>query len=290
MSNCAAIGVGFIPLIDVGSSPHEGVPLGLYPGGNAIPVAHLDAGLTCADVVTPRKPNGQTHPNGNIGLLSIGPSNTRREFDAFIAQGPAPNPKVVFVNGAQIGIASAEWADPLNLCWTRLDIAVANAGLTNAQVQVVWMKLFTKEPTDPSWPDATDTLQAHLETVCGLLVARFPNLKIAYLSSRVYGGYADGPGNPEPYAYDGAFAVRGLITKQIDGFLPYSGRARVAPWLCWGPYLWADGLTPRSDGLTWDCADFEADGLHTSAAGKTKVATLLRDFLLTHPTSVPWFT
>ena len=45
----------------------------------------------------------------------------------------------------------------------------------------------------------------------------FPNLRIAYLSSRVYGGYATVPLNPEPYAYEGAFAVRWLILDQLAG-------------------------------------------------------------------------
>jgi hypothetical protein len=41
------------------------------------------------------------------------------------------------------------------------------------------------------------------------------NLRVAYLASRIYGGYADGRLNPEPYAYEGEFVVRLLILSQI---------------------------------------------------------------------------
>ncbi|MFQ5699908.1 MAG: hypothetical protein ACE5IL_16720, partial [Myxococcota bacterium] len=55
------------------------------------------------------------------------------------------------------------------------------------------------------------------------------------------------------------------------------------------PYLWADGLTSRSDGLTWSCADLEADGTHPSMTGEQKVGALLLDFMLASPYAVPWF-
>ena len=54
---------------------------------------------------------------------------------------------------------------------------------------------------------------------------------------------------------DSAFSVRWLIQEQIKGSAelnsdPKKGKI-VAPLLLWGPYLWADGITPRkSDGLT----------------------------------------
>jgi hypothetical protein len=67
--------------------------------------------------------------------------------------------------------------------------------------------------------------------------------------------------NPEPYAYDSGLAVKWLIEAQIrqmqtpDGHIDdRAGNLNyhtVAPWLAWGPYLWADGLNPRSDGLVW---------------------------------------
>jgi hypothetical protein len=53
-----------------------------------------------------------------------------------------------------------------------------------------------------------------------------------------------------------------------------------APWLAWGPYLWANETSPREDGLTWQPSDFEADGETLSAQGARKSASLLLRFVL----------
>ena len=104
---------------------------------------------------------------------------------------------------------------------------------------------------------------------------RFPNLRIVFLSSRIYGGYATGRLNPEPYAYESAFAVQGLITRQIKGDAALNpdverGVLR-APVLVWGPYLWADGETLRkADGLVWQRTDFGEDGTHPDDTGTTE--------------------
>lgn len=64
----------------------------------------------------------------------------------------------------------------------------------------------------------------------------------------------------------------------------------VAPWLAWGPYLWADGTAARSDGFTWLCSDLESDYTHPSATGGVvKVARQLLAFFKTDPTATPWF-
>jgi hypothetical protein len=126
------------------------------------------------------------------------------------------------------------------------------------------------------------------------LKAKFPNLRIVYLSSRSYGGYATVPINPEPYAFETAFAVRGLIRDQIDGkgdlnFDPARGPVK-APVLLWGPYLWADGVKGRKAGdLVWTRADFARDGTHMSPSGLKKVAELLLRFFKTDPTAKDWF-
>ncbi|MBX6313478.1 MAG: hypothetical protein IRY99_11265, partial [Isosphaeraceae bacterium] len=133
-----------------------------------------------------------------------------------------------------------------------------------------------------------------LEKDAQIAKERFPNLRIAYLSSRTYGGYASTPLNPEPYAYQSGFAVKWLIEKQIEGapelnYDPERGPVK-APWLSWGPYLWADGVKPRADGLSYIRSDFAGDGTHPAPNGaREKVARLLLDFLKTDPTARPWF-
>ncbi|HCK21291.1 MAG TPA: hypothetical protein DHW15_03775, partial [Bacteroidetes bacterium] len=64
-----------------------------------------------------------------------------------------------------------------------------------------------------------------------------------------------------------------------------------APWLAWAPYYWADGIEPRSDGLIWECSDYEEDGggFHHSESGKLKETDMLFDFLYNHESSSSWF-
>jgi hypothetical protein len=124
--------------------------------------------------------------------------------------------------------------------------------------------------------------------------AHFPNLQIAYLSSRIYGGYALSALNPEPYAYESGLVVRWLIQDQIRGDAALNfdaGRGAVkAPLLLWGPYLWANGTTPRrGDGLVWTRDDLAGDGTHPSASGREKVARMLLGFFKTDPLARPWF-
>jgi hypothetical protein len=143
-------------------------------------------------------------------------------------------------------------------------------------------------------PRHAEALKDNLAVIVRKLKERFPNLKLVYLSSRIYAGYAATPLNPEPYAYESAFAVQRLIRGQIDGEPglnpnPDKGEVR-APLLLWGPYLWADGVKGRkADGLVWKSEDLAGDGTHPSDSGQQKVAELLLKFFKTDPTAKAWF-
>src|SRR5262249_3606312 len=122
----------------------------------------------------------------------------------------------------------------------------------------------------------------------------FPNVRIAYLSSRIYAGYANTKLNPEPYAYEGAFVVRWLIQDQIkgDAELNYDADkgAVKAPLLLWGPYFWADGVKPRkSDGLVWERKDLGTDGTHPTQSGCKKVADQMLKFFKEDALAKSWF-
>jgi hypothetical protein len=147
-------------------------------------------------------------------------------------------------------------------------------------------------PTE-AFPEHVRKFQQNLVDVVHNLHDKFPNLKICYLSSRIYGGWAGSPLNPEPYAYEEGLAVKWLIADQIAGkpelnYDPAKGAVR-APWMAWGPYLWGDGLKAREDGVVWKREHLGPDGTHPSMPGREQVARLLMDFLKKDLTSRPWF-
>jgi hypothetical protein len=223
-------------------------------------------------------------------------SNATQEFSKFkrIADSDsAKSGKLVIVDGAQGGQAMAEWVSPDARPWAIVEQRLAAAGVTAKQVQVAWIKLANKGPRG-DLADHGRKLQRDTQAVIQNARSKFPNLRIAYLSSRIYGGYATGALNPEPYAYESAFAARWLIQDQIKGepalnFDADKGPIN-SPLLLWGPYLWADGTTPRkSDQLVYTRADLAQDGTHPSEAGREKVARLMLDFYKTNPLAKSWF-
>jgi hypothetical protein len=210
---------------------------------------------------------------------------------------------VVIVDGAQGGRVASVWAnddeggrgpDP----WPVLDQRLKQAGVSPGQVQVAWIKHAQNAPhTLAQFPRMihAPSLAANVILTLQRLHQRFPNLRVAYLSSRIYAGYATTPLNPEPYAYEGAFANRWVILAQIKGdpllnFDPARGPV-LAPAVLWGPYLWADGVKPRQgDNLVWLREDLSPqDGTHPSDSGREKVANLLLDFVRNNPLASPWY-
>jgi len=194
------------------------------------------------------------------------------------------------IDCAEGGQSSDRILDPAAAYWSFVSGRLRQSGSAPAQVQAVWLKEAIARPTG-GFPAATDTLKRDLGSIVRLIKQKMPNVQLCYLSSRIYAGYATGVSNlnPEPYAYESAFAVKGLIKIQLAGVDSLSYASGHAPWLAWGPYLWADGLTPRSDGLTWPCEDFNSDGTHPDDAGREVVADRLMSFFSTDSTTVPWF-
>jgi len=297
--------IGLTPLTELGRGTYKGEDGGLYGNGrNSPPAAHLQAALKEAARIIPLDAQGKPSDEGTIVLISVGMSNTSQEFSRFKERAdldPEKSPLLVIVNCAQGGQDASRWAKPVagpgdrSDVWSVLERRLEQAGVTPQQVQVAWIKQALARPDRyGEFPGHTQKLQAELVTALNTLKARCPNLRIAYLSSRIYAGYATTQLNPEPYAYESAFAVRRLIQAQIKGdprlnYLPARGKV-TAPLLLWGPYLWGDGVKPRrDDGLVWKREDLAGDGTHPSNSGRQKVAGLLLDFFKTDPTSRPWF-
>ena len=320
---------GFIPLCDLGERKYKDLDGGLYGDGqNNLPPAHQTLAREALGRIQPLDAGGKPAADGKIVMISIGMSNTTMEFMTFkkLADAdPAKSPQVVIVDTAQGGRTAGSWANSLSgntkrsevplqnerykgtpgenqpdqekfgaghTVWEEADRRIRLAGATPQQVQVVWIKLAGSIKL--GYPEHIQQYQGHLATIVRLAKSRYPNLQIAYLSSRIYAGYATTMLNPEPWSYESAFGVRGLIQKQIEGDPklnadPARGPVK-APVLLWGPYLWADGTRPRIDGLTWERQDLARDGIHPTRTGTRKVGEQLLRFLKTNPLARSWFT
>lgn len=268
---------------------------GLYGNGkNTPPNAHHNSAMAAISRLKPRNNSGDPDEKGTIGFVSISMSNATQEFSMFKQLADADPSKSKFVkiiDCAQGGQAMAEWVDPKAKPWEEAGKRLSAAGVSPNQVQVAWIKLANKGPNG-DLKEHGEKLEKDALAVIQNAKAKFPNLQLAYLSSRIYGGYSTGALNPEPYAYESAFPVRWLIQRQIQGeeSLSFEGTKVLSPVLLWGPYLWADGVNPRqSDKLVYNREDLASDGTHPSQAGRQKVAYVMLEFFKNDPLAKSWF-
>lgn len=295
-----------VALPALGSGNYLGFEGGLYAGGaNTPPSAHDAAGIAAANGVQPLDPSGNPSASGKIVLLSIGMSNTTQEFCSqnglrpcnawtFAGQASADatvdTANLLIVNGARGGQTAESWDAPNDPNYTMvLDSRLGPAGATEAQVQVVWVKVAHAQPTVGLPATTADAygLETDMGEIVRALKVRYPNVKQVFFSSRIYAGHATTALNPEPYAYESGFGVKWVIDAQIvqrgGGAIDAQAgdlKPSAAPWIAWGPYLWDD---------TWPASDFESDGTHPAQAAELKVGTALLTFFKTSPYTECWF-
>jgi hypothetical protein len=285
---------------------YQGQLGGLYSSGNAVPAAHL-ARMPQVDI------------GASFAFVSIGFSNVKMAFCdpaatrdrtvggavgqqkcatwSFVgqAQAVARNPRMVIVNGAQSSQVASAWDDVSDPMWTMLDGELAKCGRAPAQVRVAWMLhanrlIGLKPPTLPTPGCDADNLASSIGRSLRAAKRRYPNLQVVYLSSLhgIAAGSVAPAGGPcdEPYAYEAGFAVRRVVAAQIEQLAglspdPLVGdlSLAVAPWICWGPYLWSTPNTKRADGFTlsWP-QDFKADNSHPTPSGRKKLAAEVLKF------------
>jgi hypothetical protein len=287
---------GLKPLTEMTAKDrYKGEDGGLYGGGrNEPPELHQRAARQALKKIRPLDAHGRPAKKGKIVFISLGMSNTYGEFRLFkevADRDPQKSPDVRIVNCAVGGAGVSSWARPRSGTWQTVAKRLKEANVSAAQVQVAWIKHAEPGP----WPDTSPLRYARKvkeDIASSLAITRstFPNLRVAYLSSRIYGGYNIAGirrVNPEPFAYETAFSVRWVIQEQINK----EKKGKVAgPVLLWGPYLWADGVKPRkSDKLVWQRKDFGEDGVHPSKSGGQKVANLLLQFFKNDRGAQTWF-
>ena len=97
---------------------------------------------------------------------------------------PKPGPTVSAQGGQVVWVT----AKPHAVYWEVVDERLKAAGVTRKQVQAAWILQATPGPR-AEFPAEVKSLQHYLVQTLHVMHDRFPNLKIAYLSSRTY---ADG--------------------------------------------------------------------------------------------------
>ena len=266
---------------------------------------------------------------GFITIGFSNPNIESEDFKRVAGSDAQKSPRVVIVNGCIGGRSAVMWAwdgadilpkpeqerldkqmDLLRMpkenrktpagvakdTWPTLAKRIEAAGLSAKQVQVCWLKHVEANPKPlGDFPAHARALQADITSVLHIAKHHYPNLRVVYLSSRTFGGWSGREsGSPEPYAYESGFGTRWIVQSQIkgDALLNFdSARGEVkAPFVLWGPYLWAQGDTPRKlDGLTWTQNDVRPDQLHPNESGCKKTTALLLNFFKTNEGASRWF-
>ncbi len=221
-----------------------------------------------------------------IIIIAISMSNGFQEFSRFteLYEGhPDVSDQIVLINCAVGGSALESWLSEQTLWGRCKDDITRNYSLD--QVKVVWAKDANQDTADGiTLPDANADyydLIANIGALSQKIGVEFPSVQAVFHSSRIYGGYVEDrkqAARGEPISYEGGFAINAVIEKWQAGQLPG------APWIGWGPYIWANGTTmANASGILWSTADFQGtngDNQHPSAAGATKVADALHAFFM----------
>src|SRR5262249_22258998 len=197
---------------------------GLKAGGKkAPPETHQRAAGEALKKITPLDAQGKPSPDGKIVFISLGMSNTYGEFAMFkeIAdRDPQKSPDVLLVNCAVGGAGVSSWAKPGSGTWKTVADRLKEAGVTPDQVQVAWVRRAAPGPSPDTVPlEYAGKVKEDIAASLAITRSTFPNLRVAYLSSRIYGGYNIAGirrVNPEPFAYETAFSVRWVIQDQIE--------------------------------------------------------------------------
>ncbi len=295
-------------LIDLQEGYYLGYQGGLYAdGSNEMPYPHFSAGMNISRQVVPLNAEGVLDvADGKVGFICLGASTAGNAFNHFksVAEDdPAVNPCLRFANCA-VGAKGLEiMLDTVVNGWYWDDEVlpdVESADITRFQVQIIWMMVTSRVDTILVWPFQPQEVANKYEQLMPVLLAKFPNLKQVYVSGFNYGGYADPEKEfydmiVEPSSYWNNWSVKFLVERQIDGDpdLKFTEPDRMAPWIGWGPHIWADGTRANQvDKLRWVCeADYKPDGggYHLSNSGKDKVGKLIYNFFKGSEVAADWF-
>ncbi len=299
--DCSILSGSFVPIENLGTSTYMTYQGGQYPGGsNTRSALQLTRALNQVNAIMPRNSSGAIdQANGKIVMIGVGASNPRTEFTAFeqlCDTFQCLNNKLKIVNVCKGGTGIQKMNYDTAAYWNIATDTLLSYGLSNLQVQIVWIEQEHTGSTNTVFPSAPLQLVNEYKKLLQIILIKYPNVKIAYINSRAYSGYADnsaGPGLWAPRDYYNSWAVKWVIENQITnatGF-DYTGSNPSIPFVDWATNSWANGNIPKLDGFFWDCVnDFgPSDGLHLSTLGEKKVGQRLFNYFSTDTTSKIWF-
>lgn len=286
------------PLNELGTGTFMGHQGGLYPNGsNNMPADFYADAIAMAKAVQPLDKNGNPDPNGKIGLIALGASTVAMFSKGLEAQVPGEdgvNKEIVFVN---CGIGGQDLSDIMNPdanFWSVIDSRLGEAGITLAQVQVLWFQEDNLRNKENDFNTRVNQLVKEFTYMARFTKEHYPNLKLFYVSGRHTTDFMPADAKDkhrEPKAYLNGWVCKQLIENQINGDpqLAYKGNDAVAPLILWGPYFWTQGEKPRADGYTLTRDLISNDGVHPTEKGIDRIASELVSFWKTDPVSQLWF-
>jgi hypothetical protein len=272
------------PAVPAGADVATPFPIDRGDDGESTPGTYKGLWLRLVD-------NGEpavTPVDGVIGVVCVGMSNGRQECDAYrsgVSQLWASeiDPAVRVANCAVGGHAIERWIDPAfdGTLWEDcIGRKLGLAGIRPEQVRVIHHKAanqFTLGPGGtqlPLYPSANSDYEnfvANLAAFATRVADWFPSVQAVYSSSRSYGGFAGSPARGEPLSYEEGHALNTWLRSnpEADGV-----------WYGWGAYLWAPDCETGDEngaGVCYSRTDYVGDGVHPSASGQAKVATMMHE-------------
>jgi hypothetical protein len=294
-----------IPIIDLQTGYYGSHQGGLYPGGsNIMPSAHADSGLTIAQSLMPINFDGELDTTyGKFVFLALGNGSAGKIFNKFLTQYEDlgfDDSCMQIVNACIDGYSLHDmYGADADFYWDDVNDYLQDRDLKKKQVRAVWLMTSNYDDTLVTEDAYIDSVKNTYIEVIQKMKNQLPNLALLYISGLQYGGYVDTSADikhfvTEPVPYLNDLAIKAVIEAQIDGdsALIYSGPDTEAPWIAWGPNVWADGRNLRAyDNLRWICpSDYDTglNGFDLSSTGQVKVADRLFTFCTTEPTILPW--
>lgn len=270
-----------IPLVDPGGG-------GLYKTGlNTPPEEHRRIGIELGRLIEKLDKNGRPDPKGKkVMLLGPGMSNTKRKAKGFTevirAEYQRRRDFTLFdacLFGRDLTYLFNNW--PEYESWLLGRFANERINISPLQVQAMWWTNSVKGQSKPK-EETIYEAQLYYEFVLNKAKQLFPNLRQVFVSSSGCSFYSKKPHlRREPNAGWEGEGVRNFVDTHLFEDDIY---------VDWGPYMWADGPTPRRfDGLSWLPQHFEIDGLHPSPAGSAVWGQHLFRFFRDNPATAGWF-